>query len=181
VYYARDLNILGAIPLPSTTSDAKRSEFLQLFNTAIASPEETFSNVTYTAPLMNLQFPTIGQMTISGIIGYSLLPPPFDDGLALVLVSPLAIQFSAPVIAFGFYAFDFVADVPYTIQANLNGEPGTTFVIPTTAPSTGASLNANLAYIGMVHLGGFDYLEFSLYPDGVFVDNFAVFKASELL
>jgi hypothetical protein len=184
VYYARDVNPSGLEPFPSTQSNAKRAEFLQLFNTAISSPEETFDNVVINDPedFVVLDFPTIGLVTMDGFFNtIHVRNPPFGPTLEIEPFNPpWSIQFPIPVVAVGFYIIDFEAPFHVTIRAELNGEPATTFVIPTTTPSSGAPLVENLAYIGLVHLAGFDYLEFIEVDDTIDIDNFSVFQLSEL-
>jgi hypothetical protein len=98
------------------------------------------------------------------------------------LQGSVLIQFATPVIAAGFYVIDQTFPGDLLISASLNGEAITPFVIPHTAPSSGASLDEGVFYVGVVDLGGFDFLEFNKgFIDIVFIDNFNAFKASELL
>jgi hypothetical protein len=180
VYYARDINPSGNGPYPTTNSDAKRAEFLQLFDTARASPVETFDRVAPSSPVI-LNFRTIGQVTLSGATNISAIDPPFGSVLDVDLGTCCpAIQFSAPVIAVGFYVIDLEYAFRITIQAKLNGEPATVFVI-NPPPSSGASLDRSVVYFGFVHVGEFDSLEFPVANDRISIDFLSVFKSSELL
>jgi hypothetical protein len=118
----------------------QRNWILHLFNTAIAFPKEMFANVAAADPMI-LHFTTIGQATIGsgGIIVHGAC-------------WRYAIFYSS--YCSWFFATKFWTDAPFTIRADLNGDPVTTFVKPTSTPSVGAPLAANVVYIGLVHLGG---------------------------
>jgi hypothetical protein len=188
VFYGRDFNPLLVESYPSTESDAARARFLKLFNFAISSPEQNFDSLMYDPNAdtrqYTLEFATIGQVVLSSLnVGISSgLNPKFNTRLfvATNTTLPLRIQFQVPVVAVGFYIMDLEEIDTFIIKASRNGAIATTFVITQANPPNGND-DETLAYIGLVHLAGFDYLEMPPVNDNVFIDFFSVFKSSELL
>jgi hypothetical protein len=190
VFFGRDLNPLFLSPYPSTESNAARAEFRKLFNAANASPEETFESAVADigdpnnpAPQVFLLFPTIGQVTFASrqILFQVEKDSFFNRTIDMVLSGPLSITFEVPVVAVGFYMIDLEISSGLPIDAFMDGVQVTTFVVPHTNPASVGTLNENLAYVGLVHRGGFNLLTFANSADNIRLDYFSVFKSSDLL
>jgi hypothetical protein len=184
VYYDRDVNPPPIPPVRTTFSDAKRTEFLQLFAPA---PVETFDTATISNDIVTSTLLTsIGNITLSTIAGSGVS---FQNSAAFTRAVRfqqsqdfVLIRFFVPVIAAGFYVFNLTTVGDYVISGSLNGQAGSTFIVPHIAPTDVSSLLGSVLYIGVVDLDGFNVLRFNKGTrDTIHIDNFSAFTSSQLI
>jgi hypothetical protein len=158
-FFGEDLNGNPAAVITHPNSDAARNSF---FSNLVGVGTETFEGITPgTAPPLPITFPGAGTATLTGSGGsVNSLTPGTTNGAGRfaisgsnyfeVSISDFAINFSAPIAAFGFYGTD-IGDFGGALTLTLTETGGGTVTLPVNnllGSGTGSLEDGSVLYFG---------------------------------